>query len=322
MTELWTYEGPGAGQSSFPCLQASSDTLELAPLLAQVRLEKTELSSLVEQHGALLFRGMPLLSASDFDAFIEAFAWPNFSYADSLSNAVRSNRTERVFTANEAPPEVEIFLHHEMAQTPVYPGKLFFFCETAPDSGGETPMCRSDRLLAMMRQQQPEFVQRCAEEGLRYTNVMPLAADAASGQGRSWTSTLGTNDRELAEQKLAGLGYTWSWLHGGDLKVTTPVLAAVRELASGSQVFFNQLIAAYQGWNDNRNTGEKSVSFGSGAEIAARDLALTYQLAQEITENVAWHRGDVVLLDNFMMMHGRRPFRGSRSILASLIGVQ
>ncbi|WOJ95104.1 TauD/TfdA family dioxygenase [Congregibacter variabilis] len=322
MTELWTYQGPGPGQSSFPCLQANSDTLEMAALLAQLRQKKSELSGLLAQHGALLFRGMPLLSATDFDAFIEAFAWPNFRYADSLSNAVRSNRTERVFTANEAPAAVEIFLHHEMAQTPVYPSKLFFFCETAPDSGGETPLCRSDKLLAMMRQHQPEFVQRCATEGLRYTNVMPLAADAASGQGRSWTSTLGTGDRDQAEQKLAGLGYDWSWLDGGDLKVTTPVLAAVRKLASGSEVFFNQLIAAYQGWNDNRNKGEKSVSFGGGAEISAQDLALTCELAQEITENVAWHRSDVVLLDNFMMMHGRRPFGGSRSILASLIGAQ
>jgi hypothetical protein len=37
-----------------------------------------------------------------------------------------------VFTANEAPAEIEIFLHHEMAQTPRFPSHLFFFCEKSP----------------------------------------------------------------------------------------------------------------------------------------------------------------------------------------------
>ena len=72
---------------------------------------------------AVLFRGFPVRTAEDFDRFVAAFDWPNFAYEDSLSNAVRVVKTPRVFTANEAPPDIAIFLHHEMAQTPVYPGK-------------------------------------------------------------------------------------------------------------------------------------------------------------------------------------------------------
>ncbi len=314
----------GDGALSFPCLRGNAEAnvpgKGFDAVLGRVRKQRGDLSGLLAEHGALLFRDLPLQSAEDFDAFIAAFGWPNFRYADSLSNAVRTNRTDRVFTANEAPRSVEIFLHHEMAQTPTYPSKLFFFCELAPDTGGETPVCRSDKLLERMREEQPMFVKRCEEEGLRYTNVMPAAADSASGQGRSWTDTLGTSNRGEAEQKLDQLAYAWSWLANGDLKVTTPVLPALRDLPDGSQAFFNQLIAAYQGWNDNRNKGEKSVTFGTGEAIDARDLALTSQLAEEVTEDLAWQQGDVVLLDNFMMMHGRRPFGGKRSILASLIG--
>lgn len=322
MTDLWAWELPkeGAGPH-FPCL-LSDETRDLPPGIidATIQAQRSDIIDLLGRFGAVIFRGLPLRSAEHFDAFIQSFAWPNFRYADSLSNAVRSNRTERVFTANEAPPTVEIFLHHEMAQTPIYPSKLFFFCQSAPETGGETPLCRSDTLLALMREQQPEFVERCAKEGLRYTNVMPQAADAGSGQGRSWRDTLGTDDPKAAEAKLTSLDYAWEWLSRGDLKVTTPVLPAVKTLADGTEVFFNQLIAAYQGWNDNRNEGEKSVRFGSGGEIRADDLAKTCALAATVTENVAWQRGDVVLVDNFKVMHGRRPFSGSRSILASLVG--
>ena len=323
MTNTWRYVMPKGDAVSFPCVIANADEppirLGLNETLERIAQEKSDLGELLKEHGAILFRGMPLRTAADFDAFITAFDWPNFRYADSLSNAVRTNRTDRVFTANEAPPTVEIFLHHEMAQTPVYPGKLFFFCETAPQSGGETPICRSDRLLELMRDQQPQFLKRCAEEGLQYTNIMPHKADAGSGQGRSWTDTLGTDDRIVAEQRLKDLGYSWSWLSEGELKVTTPVLPALKELPNGTEVFFNQLIAAYRGWNDDRNKGEKSVTFGTGEEIAADDLALTATLAEQITEDVCWEQGDVVLIDNYMMMHGRRPFDGSRAILASLV---
>src|SRR5688572_2720452 len=72
------------------------------------------------EHGAILFRGFPLRTAQDFDAFIAAFNLTNFPYEESLSNAVRINRTPRVFTANEAPPTVNIYFHHEMAQTPMF----------------------------------------------------------------------------------------------------------------------------------------------------------------------------------------------------------
>ena len=72
-------------------------------------------------HGAVLLRGLPLGTPGDFDAAVAAFGLPNFTYEDSLSNAVRVVYTPRVFSANEAPPETTIFLHHEMAQTPVYP---------------------------------------------------------------------------------------------------------------------------------------------------------------------------------------------------------
>ena len=85
------------------------------------------------------FRGLGIQSAKAFDRFSYQFGYRDFSYQASLSNAVRVNLTPRVFTANEAPKEVEIFLHHEMAQTPLPPDKLFFCCLSASESGGATP---------------------------------------------------------------------------------------------------------------------------------------------------------------------------------------
>ena len=122
--------------------------------------KKDYLISKIENTGAILFSGMPVKDANDFDRFVSAFHFKAFTYAESLSNAVRINKTDKVFTANEAPREIEIYLHHELAQTPVYPRYIFFFCTSASEFGGETPICRSDHLYSKILAKDPEFIKK------------------------------------------------------------------------------------------------------------------------------------------------------------------
>lgn len=308
---------------AFPLvLQCESPQAGLDEIVAWAESHASELCEQASRHGAILFRGFPLRTAEEFDRFLSAFGLPNFAYDDSLSNAVRINRTPRVFTANEAPPDVNIFLHHEMAQTPIYPSKLFFFCEHAPDAGGATPLCRSDVLWERLAAKCPEFARNCVEKGLRYTNVMPSENDPSSGMGRSWQSTLRTTTREGAEERLQSLGYGWEWLADGCLRATTPVLSAAREISPGRKAFFNQLIAAYCGWKDTRNDPSKSVTFGDGTPLDHEAVAEAVALADELTFDLAWQQGDVALVDNYLTMHGRRTFSGTRKVLASLVAAE
>lgn len=299
----------------FPSVVAGSGDLP-----AFIAANKPAIDAGLAQSGTVLFRGFDVPDAHALDAAIEAYGESGFSYADSLSNAVRVNITPRVFTANEAPPSAEIFLHHEMAQTPLYPVKLFFYCEIAPDAGGATPLCRSDVLFEKLTQANPDMAAKFETEGVRYTNIMPPAPDPESGQGRSWKDTLGAADKPAAEKRLGDLGYSFEWLPNDVLKATTPVLDAVRKLPDGRKVFFNQLIAAFRGWKDARNDPSKSVTFGDGSRISGDDMAVAITLADELSYDLNWQAGDVALLDNFIVMHGRRPYQGKRRVLASLIG--
>ncbi len=288
-------------------------------LAAFLGTNKAAVDAALADAGALLFRGFDVADPQAFDAAIEGFGEPGFTYEESLSNAVRTNVTPRVFTANEAPPTTEIFLHHEMAQTPIYPAKLFFYCEIAADKGGATPLCRSDWVLDRLTSEAPQFVARLKAEGVRYTNVMPGDDDAGSGQGRSWRSTLSVGTRAEAEARLAELGYDWQWQGDGSLRATTPALPAIRTLPDGRKSFFNQLIAAFRGWADSRNDPNRSITFGDTTPITAQDMAPAIALADELTYDLAWQPGDVALVDNYIVMHGRRPFEGKRRVLASLI---
>ncbi len=291
----------------------------MADVTAWITQTRSDHLAALATHGAILFRGFPVCDANDFDTFIRAFELDSFTYEESLSNAVRVNKTELVFTANEAPPDVSIYLHHEMAQTPLFPSRLFFCCTQAPAQHGETPICRSDITLAELEKIDGEFVARCAELGVKYSNTMPSEDDRESGQGRSWRSTLAADTKEQAEARLEKLGYSYDWLDDGSLRATTPRLPAIRTLVDGRRVFFNQLIAAFRGWKDVRNDPQKSIRFGDGSEIPAASMQAAIDISDRLSYDLAWQAGDVALIDNFLVMHGRRPFEGKRTVLASLV---
>lgn len=284
-----------------------------------IKANREAIDTAMQNTGAVLFRGFDVPDIADFDAAVVAYGAENFPYKESLSNAVRVNMTPRVFTANEAPPETSIFLHHEMAQTPIYPSALFFYCHIPANQGGATPLCRSDIVLEKLGEIAPDIVTAFEQKGVRYTNTMPGQDDHGSGQGRSWRSTLGADTRDAAEARLSDLGYSWDWQDGDTLRVTSPKLEAVRALPGGRKVFFNQLIAAYRGWSDTRNDASKSVSFGDGSVIPPETMDTAIQIADEISYDLQWQAGDVALVNNFLVMHGRRPYQGTRKVLASLI---
>jgi alpha-ketoglutarate-dependent taurine dioxygenase len=305
--------------SQFPfCYASLQSSATLEDTLAWIKQSQRHLLQLASLHGAVLLRGFPLATAEDFDAVMGDLLIENFPYKKSLSNAVRINRTERVFSANEAPPEVQIFFHHEMAQTPLFPKWIAFFCELAAEQGGATPICRSDMLYERLNEQCPDFIRQCERLGLRYTNTMPATDDAKSGMGRSWRSTLAVETKEAAESRLRDLNYSWEWVGDECLRATTPPLPAVMKMDDGRKTFFNQLIAAFCGWKDDRNDPSKAISHGDGSTLDVSSVKTAIRLADELAFDLKLHAGDMVLIDNTLVMHARRTFVGKRKVLASL----
>jgi alpha-ketoglutarate-dependent taurine dioxygenase len=94
--------------------------------------------------------------------------------------AVRTQLTDRVFTANESPPSEKIPFHHEMSQVPHPPTHLFFYCEQAPEVGGETPLLVSHHIYARVKVAHPDFMDKLERLGVRYVRVLPEYDDPTS----------------------------------------------------------------------------------------------------------------------------------------------
>ncbi|KAK7095320.1 uncharacterized protein [Littorina saxatilis] len=302
----------------FPLTLGTEALTDLPSALEWVQNQKSTTDELLVENGAIVFRGFPIKTPQDFDSFVKAFGGEPLEYVGGA--APRTVVTGNVFTANEAPPDMLIPFHHEMAQVPTFPSRLFFYCDVAPPSGGQTPLALSNVVYRRMQQLHPDFVTRLETEGVRYTRVLPDGDDPSSPIGRGWQSTFQTTDREEAQRKAAAQGTSTEWLDNGCLKTVTACLPAVRvEERTGLKTWFNSVIAAYRGWRDSRNCPEKAVTFGDGSPMLPNVMDDLDAVFSDVAVAVTWQKGDVILVDNRLVLHSRRSFTPPRRILACLI---
>ena len=207
---------------------------------------------------------------------------------------------------------MEIFLHSEMAQTPIYPSVISLFCQAAAEQGGATVLCRSDRVYDELLAMEPELTGQLEALGIRYTTRMPESDARESGQGRSWKGTLSVTTVAEAEAKLKELNYAWRWEDDGALLAQTPPLPAVRELADGRKSFFNQIVAAYLGWAGARENPGSVLCFGDDSAIPSAFMERIVEVALDHSYDLQWQDGDVAVVNNHLVMHGRKPYSGDR----------
>ncbi|KAI9110012.1 hypothetical protein K1719_019053 [Acacia pycnantha] len=299
-----------------PPSPTSSSSLSL--LTQSIRFHKQFLESLLLESGAVLLRGFQLNTASDFNDVVEAFGYEELPYVGGA--APRTNVVGRVFTANESPADQKIPFHHEMAQVPEFPSKLFFFCEVEPASGGETPIVLSHVVYERMKERHPDFVERLEKHGLMYIRVLGEDDNPSSPIGRGWKSTFLTKDKIIAEERAAKLGMKLEWFEDGGVRtIMGPIPAIKFDRTRQRKIWFNSMVAAYTGWEDELNDPVKAVTFGDGQPLPGDVVYDCLRILEEESVAIPWQKGDVLLLDNWAVLHSRRSFTPPRRVLASLV---
>jgi len=304
---------------AFPLVLAPGSSIHtLNELLQWIPENKKWFEEKLLQHTAVLLRGFAVDTAKDFDDVVCAFGYENLPYVGGA--APRKHVTGNVYTANEAPADVSIPFHHEMAQIVNWPKKLYFYGDVIPDSGGETPICVSNEVYKRMLVKHRDFVEKLETLGVKYIRVLPEENDDTSPLGRGWKSTFSATTKEEAEKKCKELSIDFEWLEGDNLKTTSehPLYPIQVDIRTGKKVWFNSIVAAYTGWNDSRNVSEKAVHFGDGSPLPRETVYDIRAIMEEICVNHKWQHGDVLLIDNRTAMHARRAFTGNRLIYASL----
>eukprot|EP01018_Ginkgo_biloba_P036466 Gb_16261 [translate_table: standard] len=285
---------------------------DIHAVLESIKEEKQCLESELHEAGVLLFRGFATRSASDFNAFVEAFGWEEQIYEGA---APRINVVGKVWTANEAPLHKDIFFHHEMALVEEFPSKLLFFCEIAPPEGtGQTAVVLSHRVAQHMENKFPSLVEKLDREGI--LTCTPLAKEDNPGYflGKSWQSHLKTNDPKEAKRRVAAAGSKLEWMEDGSANIIAGPIPARRifEGYNNRKVWFNYIPAA-----TFKNT-TNILKCGDGSAIPSTLMEECIQVMNNECVEMKWEAGDVLLIDNLAVMHARRPSKPPRRVLVAM----
>lgn len=109
------------------------------------------------------------------------------------------------------------------------------------------------------------------------------------------------------------------WMEDGGVKtIMGPIPAIKYDESRQRKIWFNSMVAAYTGWKDDRNDPVKAVTFGNGKPLPADIVHDCLTILEEESVAIPWQKGDVLLIDNWAVLHARRSFNPPRRILASL----
>ncbi len=275
----------------------------------------------LSRHGALLLRGFAVQTPAEFERLCAALEPRLLNYAggDSPRTAV----TGKVYTSTEYPAHLEIPLHNELSYRHQWPRKLFFFCLQAPDAGGETNLADSRRLLAAI---DPVVTRRFADRQVAYVQNL----HDGWGLGKSWQDTFETDDRSVVESHCRVTGTEFRWTEQG-LWTRTICPAVITHPDTGEQAWFNQATLWHVSSRGRKYQDDmlrlfgsdalpSNACYGDGTPIDSADLDAIRRACRETEVMFPWHQGDVLLVDNVLVAHGRKPFKGERRILVAMGG--
>lgn len=299
------------------------------PLLIQPAVEGMELidwtkgnrelieSSLLN-YGGLLFRNFTIPSVAEFEGFITAIAGDLLEY--TYRSTPRRKETGNIYTSTEYPADQSIPLHNEMAYASNWPLKIGFFCAIPAEQGGETPIADSRRLLQRI---DPAVKERFGQKQVMYVR------NYVEGMDLPWQTVFQTTSKLEVEHYCRNAGIEFEWVTSDHLRTRQVCPAVVRHPKSGELLWFNQahlfhisnlptevresLLATCKQEDLPRNA-----YYGDGSPLEIDALEHIREIYQQEAVLFPWQKGDILLLDNMLVAHGRSPFVGMRKVLVAM----
>lgn len=296
--------------------------------------QRTALKQKISKYGGILFRGFPLENAGDFAAFIRHLGLGEF--VDYIGgDSPRNKINDGVYTSTEAPPSIKIPLHNELSFVKYHPKHIYFFCEIPPMANGETIIADARKVYDGV---DPVVRQKFMNKSIRYiscyyhkSKIMEWLNKIAPSH-KSWIQVFETNSKEEVEMKCRENEFEYEWTKNGWLRISQVRPAVTEHQETGDKVWFNQahlydfspkLLGAwrYAGaklFYCRKHTRLHEVFFADHTSIPRSDLYHILEVLDSHTIAFPWQKGDALVLDNVLAMHGRETFEGKRRVLAAM----
>lgn len=308
-------ELPAPGQSLPLIVQPAFKGMSLVTWAAENR---ELVQGLVLRHGGVVFRNFEERTVEQFEQFTRSISMELVEYRERSSP--RSQVSGRVYTSTDYPADQEIFLHNENSYQHIWPMKIFFFCVVAPSEGGATPIADCRKVY--------NRIDPAIRERFR-TKKWMVVRNYGDGFGLPWQTVFQTTDKSAVENHCREHGIEAEWKSDGRLRTRAVRPAAVRHPQSGEMTWFNHatffhvstliplvreaLLAEF----DEEDLPSNSY-YGDGSPIEPSVLDELRGIYGEEKVSIPWQEGDLLMLDNLLVAHGRASYSGDRKIVVGM----
>ncbi|MBM9548541.1 TauD/TfdA family dioxygenase [Leptospira sp. 201903074] len=333
------------GETKLPLVYEPTEEKELLDLTNWVKKNQKEWREDLRTYGAILLRGFPVHEATDFQSIL--FATDEKLGEFYLGTSPRDQVVKHVFTASELPPHYPIMQHAEMSFLDNPPKLLFFYAEKASEFGGETPLTD---LREIYKEIDPKIKDKIQKLGIRYRRRYDGPSTTARfslWKTKRWDEMFGTTNLTEVNKISEENRFQLDWSGVDSLTITNEqsgfrIHPEAKTIAwhNHSQTFHYQA-AVSEVWKIfkrqktfrslgvallltlltliKRISGQEShdvhVTYGNGEEITTKEMKSISNLFWKHLVAIPWQTGDVLIIDNFSVSHGRLPFTGPRRIL-------
>ncbi|BAZ22950.1 taurine catabolism dioxygenase TauD/TfdA [Kalymmatonema gypsitolerans NIES-4073] len=272
-------------------------------------------NTLLLQHRALLFRNFKVKTAQEFKQFVEVTSEGELlQYVDRTSP--RTTVGEQVYTSTVYPAEYPILLHNELTYAIKYPLKIYFCCIKLALCGGETPIADGRKVY-----------QRIDEEVLHQfiEKKWMLVRNYNDGFGLPWQEVFQTDDKAKVEAYCQENLIEFSWKENSRLQ-TRQIRQAVHYHPQTSEPIWFNHAAFFHYTNLNASLLSEfsehelpyNTYYGDGSAINPAVIEHINQAYQQEKVIFPWQEGDILILDNMSIAHGREPYTGERQVLVAM----
>ena len=287
-------------------------------LAAWIRSNRELIDRLLKSSGAILLRNFNIDSLSMFETVTRIISPVLIDYHERTSPRTEIGRN--IYTSTEYPAEYEIPLHNELAYSRQWPMKLWFYCRTPAREGGETPLADSRRAL--------QFIGVRIRKRFERKKIM-YVRNFNKGIDLPWQEVFQTADKAAVEEYCQNAQIEFEWKGTDRLRLRQVREAVISHPITGEPVWFNQValfhpsgLAAEVRDSLLSIVGEEDLPkhcyYGDGSLIETSVLEEIRLAYRQATVTFPWQAGDILMVDNMLVAHGRRPFIGSREVFVAM----
>ncbi len=286
-----------------------------------------EIDRLLDARGALVLRGIGGGSAAEFARILDSLGTPGGGSDGHWAAGLPREGFGAVAglsSRHSVPMHQDLTLAGEPAE------RIALYCETAAVSGGDIVIADSRAAAAGI---DPELRARL-EAGRPVLRVTLAGPREDSQDAPGWSRILGTRRMTEAERRARSLGWQVRWLADGAMEIRR-ALPALRPHPRGGEMLFCfpahlHAPAAVLRWisRDGRTVDwlrtlaacidaperMDEVFLADGTPLSDEDAERLYDAFVDCETPVRLRRGDLLLLDGRLAVHGRTAFAGPRRV--------